>query len=349
MKKLSTHEQESFSSNIKVKAKTNSDIPAFLPQTKRFRLAIIGAFLSGLLLVIIVITLIQIPEAQRYGSLKGDMSRISKTHQRIVNNPTKIDVAFFGSSHTLNGIADNKIQVQLASRGVNVSVANLGATWMGRDLHIFLLRQLLANKHPRLIIIEVNEHEYPYGHVALPYVGSFSDLVCCRPYLDPQFPSHFALYLKQQLINSVQLLHNHKVKVISNDMSDFGWVPLNQNYTFGASKESILPRTLMKHLKFRFYSMISSYGLGIVDDMVKLAHANGVKVAFLYLPEYENVKKPLILIGSYTKLAPIIKIPEYFGDNPMFWNDEAHLNQTGSLALAPILANDIQKLLSSSN
>ena len=171
----------------------------------------LGAFILGLLLTLVVISLLQIPDAQRYDTLKGDMSRVGEVHQRIVSNPVPIDVAFIGTSHTWNGISDKDIQTQLGKHGDSVSVANIASSWKGRDLHLFFLRQLLANKKPRLVVIEVGYHEYPYGHGVLPYVGKISDLFCCKSYLDAQFPSHLALFFKQQIVNAIA----HKTAKIS--------------------------------------------------------------------------------------------------------------------------------------
>lgn len=320
----------------------NHNTKAYLPKTKLLKFSIIGAFIFGMMLTVVIVSLLPIPDTLRYGSLKGTMTRVNDVHQRIVINPTPIDVAFIGTSHTWNGIADKEIQLILAKQGVNISVANLASSWTGRDLHLFILRQLLANKNPRLVIIELNEHEYPYGHNVLPYVGDMSDMFCCRPYLDPQFPSHFALFLKQQIINAIHLVDMHENATKPIAMSEFGWQPLNQ--ILNASVSTNQPESLKQRLIENAYKMSAFYGLAVIEQMVKLAHANGVDVVFLYLPEYKYANRDSIVpIYNYTKLAPMIRIPEFIGSDTALWDDPAHLNRKGALELAPSIAQYIRE------
>lgn len=322
----------------------HNNTQSYFPKSKWIRLALLGAFASGLILALVVISLLPIPDAQRYGTLKGAMTRVNEVHQRIVENPAPIDVAFVGTSHTWNGIPDKEIQLLLAKQGVNISVANLASSWTGRDMHLFILRQLLTHKKPRLVVIELNEHEYPYGHNVLPYVGNVSDMFCCRPYLDPQFPGHFALFLKQQVVNAALLLHTPKTEDNPNSMSNFGWMPLEK--VLGTSETTNRPISLAQQLREKAYTMSAFYGLGVVKQMVKLAHANGADVVFLYLPEYQYANRdPVVPIEYYTKLAPVIKIPEHIGSDAALWDDPAHLNRKGALELAPTIAKDIREMI----
>jgi hypothetical protein len=276
------------------------------------------------------------------------MARIAVVHQRIANNTTPIDVAFIGTSHTWNSIADQELQRQLATLGADVSVANIGSSWMGRDLHLFLLKQLLEYKRPRLVVIEITDHEFAFGHEALPYVGNLSDLMCCRPYLDPEFPGHFALYLKNQVVAAVELLRRAETPQAAKSGKDFGWMAVDKVWKTPVPNSQ--PRTLKQRLKYKAYAWTGLYGLSAVEQMVGLAKEKGVKVAFLYLPVYEHALiDPANDLENFVKLGPVIKLPARIGRDPSLWFDDSHLNRTGAMMLTTAIAPDIRAQLDSKN
>lgn len=305
------------------------------------------AFIVGFLGTVFTVSNFQIVEEQRYATLKGDMTLLRNVRNRIVHNPNKIDVAFIGTSHTLAGVADEAIQAELMRYGVNATVANLGTTWMGRDLHLFLARKLLLNKTPQLLVIEINEHESPSSHGAMPYVANLSDMVCCKPYLDPQFLKHYLLFLKQQVINKMRYLLQQNSTYSPINVSNYGWIPSDRNYAFASTEHFKDPKitSFKSKAKDIIYENASYYGLGVLENIVRLAHEHNVNVVFLYLPEYNYVKHPIALAKKYEKLAPIIKIPENYGNKPEFWADIAHLNSYGATNLAPFIASEIRKYI----
>ena len=110
---------------------------------------------------------------------------------------------------------------------------------MGRDLHLFYLKQLLIHKHPRLVVIEMTDHEFAFGHDLLPYVGELSDLFCCKPYLDPTFPSHFALFLKHKVNTTLELALTPWDETKSSEApSEFGWLAVAKNWASSARERS---------------------------------------------------------------------------------------------------------------
>ena len=315
-----------------------------LPGDRQSIFSMPAAFVAGLLLVLTAISLLPIPQARRYASLEGDMRRLSAIRQRIQDDPTPIDIAFIGTSHTWNAVADQDLQRRLVNMGTHLSVANLGASWMGRDMHFFLLKELLESKHPRLVVIEIDEHEYAFGHLALPYVAEVSDLFCCKPYLDPQFPGHFGLYLKNQVVNGVDWMRHSETPVSSDPAGEFGWVALDQKWKNPTLNTQT--QTLRQRLKYQAFAMTSFYGLGVVQQMFRLAQEKGANVVFLYLPVYEHAQKdPAVGLSSYTDLAPTIRLPLNIAKDPAFWANESHLNRDGAMALTAILAEKIQAQL----
>jgi len=161
-------------------------------------------FILGCAIAVSAIFWVKFPKAERFASLGGDGARLGELDHRIEMNPKPIDIAFFGSSHTATGVADKMIEGLLGATGTPFSIVNFGTFYMGRDLQLFELKHLLSRRKPRLVVIEVTEHEYEFGHEHLPYIGDPSDLFCCKFYLDPYFPKHIALYLKLQATHALQ-------------------------------------------------------------------------------------------------------------------------------------------------
>src|SRR5215467_12804201 len=107
-------------------------------------------FVGGLLLVSLVLTFWPRPVAERLATLHADGRRVAEVYERMVHDSNAIDVAFIGTSHIMNGIDDRGVEETLAGAGIHAKVTNLGTTWMGRDMHLFLIRELVASKRPQV-------------------------------------------------------------------------------------------------------------------------------------------------------------------------------------------------------
>lgn len=305
------------------------------------------ALLLGMALTFSSLLLITIPEGPKFGLLKGVTRRVAEVHHRITQDTRPVDVAFLGSSHTWTAISDAQIQRELVSLGLSVRVSNLASTWMGRDLHLFYLKQLLIHKHPRLVVIEMTDHEFAFGHDLLPYVGELSDLFCCKPYLDPTFPSHFALFLKHKVNTTLELARHPWDETKSSEApSEFGWLAVAKNWPQAPANDQA--PNLRQILKYQAYSLTSAYGRSVVEQMAALAKQHNAKIAFIYLPVYEYaLREPASGFDFYESKGPIITIPKEIASNSKYWFDESHINKVGAEAIAPKIAGSIHKILTS--
>jgi hypothetical protein len=302
-------------------------------------------FLSGLLLTFALIAILPIPKDMRYDALGLDAIRLKAVHERIVANPKPIDVAFIGQSNIWTGVADSTLESLLTGNGDAVAVANLGTIWPGRDLNLFYVRQLLQYKKPRLIILDIGDHEYAAGHPALPYVAGLSDMFCCRFFIDPHFPKNFSKFLTRQALNGLQIAeHGWSARPLPAPV-DFGWKALDRVWKAPAGY-SLDTAAFTTRYKEAGYVAISSYGLGVVRQIVELARSQGVDVAFLHLPVYIYAgRPPVVPLPDYTRLAPVLRIPEVLARDPTLWADPAHLNARGAELLTTKLFTDISMLL----
>jgi hypothetical protein len=308
-------------------------------------------FASGLLLVFLTLTFWPRPVAERLASLRGDGRHLAAVYERIVRDPTPIDVAFIGTSHTLNGIDDRGVEEGLATAGIHANVANLGATWMGRDLHLFLTKALLAAKRPRLVVLEINEHEPPYGHPLLPYVATAPDMFCCRFLTEVNFPRMYLLFLKEQLYGALSSFAASSPAATNSPIPwKYGWSPLDYDWAQQKPHELSLGErieTLIgNQARGAAYELTSDFGRQTVRQIVELLKSNNVKVVFLYLPEFafaaevenENLR-------FYGQLAPVIMPPGDLVSNRLNWADSSHLNRAGAVQLVSYMSRRIAAVL----
>jgi hypothetical protein len=301
-------------------------------------------FASGLFAILLVLALVPRPMASRLATLRNDGLRLVEVFDRITRNPRPIDIAFIGTSYTMNGIDDRDMEEALAKAGVHANVANLGMSWMGRDMHLFLIRQLLANKAPKLIVLEINEHESPYGHELMPYIASASDMFCCHFWVEFNFPKMFLLFLKEQLYGVISILWPSATLAVDQPQAwDYGWQPIDRIWNPEKPKKPSLGDRLENLLGGGFraaaYKRVSSYGDDTVSQIVKLAHSEHVEIIFLYLPEYIYAANPEAdNIRFYSDMAPVVFPPQNVVANRLNWHDSSHLNRTGALKLVPDLS-----------
>jgi len=221
----------------------------------------------------------------------------------------------------------------------------------GRDMHLFLTKRLLASKTPQLIVLEVNEHEPPYGHLLMPYVASASDMFCCRFWADLNFSQMFLLFLKEQLYGTLSMLWPPApLSAGPPHASEYGWDPIDRtwdaqtphNPSLGDRLENLVgggPRAAA-------YKLASSFGNQTVRQIVDLAHSSHVKIIFLYLPEYNYAADPRPEnIRFYNDMGPVLVPPQNVVANRLNWGDFAHLNKNGAVKLVPHLSAAIADYL----
>src|ERR1700730_19429388 len=94
-------------------------------------------FSGGVFGVLLLLALVPRPLSERFSTLRDDGLRLAEVYERVDQDLRPIDVAFIGTSHTMNGIDDRGIEETLATAGVGANVAHLGVMFPGRDLAVF--------------------------------------------------------------------------------------------------------------------------------------------------------------------------------------------------------------------
>jgi hypothetical protein len=296
-----------------------------------------------LFLVPLLALLLLIPVNQRlkYTGLKHDcFNHGIWIYDRIFNNNKSVDVAFFGSSHTINDVDDHLIEKHLAKK---LTVANFGYCRLGRNLSYVLLKELLKKKHPRYVFLEVREDEDYFSHPIFPYVASDRDVLF--PYL--LFDAHYFSDIWTHFSYKTELLQD---ALFSNENG----VPVRDNaFGHSAFRDTVSPGVLAKvyreqnSTKEKPSKLIRDFHLafarGYLKAIGRLCEQEKIKLIFLYLPSYGSGLKRPKERATYAKYGDVWLPPKKIFNKAANWHDSGHLNREGARELSLWLAKRMNR------
>lgn len=294
-----------------------------------------------LIAFIIELLILLLPVNKRlfYQGLKDDCSNRSIwIYDRIFENEKPIDLAFFGSSHILNGINDDLIE-----KKIHINTSNIGYCRLGENLVYVLLKEVVKTKQLKTIVIEVREDEDLYSHPIFPYIAETKDVLLATPLFNKKILSDIYKHsyyklevIKNLLLNNIENKEIHKDNFIVWSSPDTASKKLLSEIKEKHNKKKIEQNTFERdfHLKYpRTY----------LEKINTLCIEKGIKIFFLYLPSYgSNVETPKE-INTYLKYGTVLIPPNEIYENPANWHDEAHLNQSGSNQLSNWVADELNK------
>lgn len=270
---------------------------------------------------------------------QGDCSGIGRwVHDRIVLNKTAIDVAFIGTSHTIDAIDDKYL-----SEHLNSNIVNLGYCHLGRNLQSVFVEMLLSREGglPKKIILEIRENEEPSSHSMFPYWASFDDM-WQMPYNRDYFSDWYTY--------SVARIEYSKSNFAS---KKYPLIQKNVGY-WSANKDTINPADLNgfkeRHQK-RLESVKSNFQNTYLHDFTynvptkslkkihQLCQENNIKLEFIYLPDFASMDIEPLHLTLYQSIGKVIIPPQEIWNNSNYWHDKAHLNLAGSKAFSSWLSD----------
>ncbi len=287
----------------------------------------------------LILTFLPVKKRLFYQGLTDDCdNRATWIFDRIHENKKPIDLAFFGSSHTINGIDDKLIE-----RNLNINVANLGYCRFGNNLIYVLIKELIKAKNVKTIIIEVREDEDLYSHPIFPYIAETSDVLTSMPLFNKDliadYYNHF--YYKLEIIrNSIfSQTENNNIRI-----EDYGLRTSHDT----ASLDFLIKIQKQRNIKSPdFSSNLREFNMkfprSCLERIYDLCTKKHINIVFLYLPSYEsNIKIPKEY-KTYINYGKVLIPPESIFKNVTNWHDENHLNETGSKELSTWLAEKLKK------
>jgi hypothetical protein len=286
-----------------------------------------------------------------------DYIKLGWIYDRLEISPTPVDVAFFGTSHTLNGVDSAILEQGLtAARQGPVHVINVAVPSMGSDLPYLLERMLVARKRPRLLVVEVQQVPARASHPAYAPLAAVSDILA-QPLGNPdelndivQLPHRQARYFLAGLMAPPP----PPERPIADHWDDTYRVffrggligpprvtapPAAELTRNAAHARLIADNKAAGYRKLGWLTFRAStwYLQHMLDD----ARAHGVRIVFLYLPIFATIA-PAVNATWLAQYGEILTPSQSVLADPALWHDSEHLNFLGARVLSKWLVDGLR-------
>lgn len=323
------------------------------------------AVLAIALCAAIVVCFLPTDPYQRWQLLKGTIhARSQWVYERIHFDPTPVDVVFVGSSRIGAGIDAPRIQQALRKGGLSdINVVNFSLPEQGRNLNSVVVRELLKEKKPRLIVIGVQDKPSRFGHPAYKYLAPASMLVNPEYAGNANYPSDL-IYLpyRQMVLFAANLFPEMMGYTKHFDPAGYAGPTIDTTRAIeladGETLQQDRPAPLSElkrgvaKLERGNVPAILSRSLADVEfgderlyirDIAAAARAAGSKVAFVALPYYTG---PTTLQEErlYAGIGPVWNAG-FVRDEAHLYRDYAHLSGEGADQVSDWLVPKIATLV----
>ncbi len=286
----------------------------------------------------------------RYQETKKDFSKAKWIYERIHFDREPVDIAFFGTSRTIAGVDDGKLEMLLKSGSIDWRATNLAIRSHGRNMAYVVVKELLRERKPKLIVLELMEMENRLGHPIFSYLADTSDVLAPQSVLNDKLledwgrlpDRQLSLFLKSAFPDRLHLQRSFSPARYAGSHS---WEPEDLVRTAEELQElrkRFLSRTHPQYLGDRWADLEFRFGYRYVSAICDLADAAGVPVAFLYLPLYQGAPEPLNA-EFYRKRGALWIPPREMLDDWRNWSDESHFNPRGAGLLTGWLSEQVAK------
>ncbi|MGB0369663.1 MAG: hypothetical protein ACPGD8_09670, partial [Flavobacteriales bacterium] len=271
--------------------------------------------------------------------VKGDCSGHGKwLHDRLYLNNTPIDIAFLGSSATWNAIDDSALTARLtALKGRNVHVANLGYCRLGATFYTMLTEELIAQKKPKHIVVEVLDRPGMRSHPMFGYLAS-SKQVAAPPTI--LYGGFFDDVWKSTVVRWEQIRSFlYPTTEYQADLREHGFTR-DPNIAGLSQMESIKKRrsrqTELPEISLQERAIFHLNWKNI-EHIQQLCARNNVGLSFLYINQFGRPIKVPRFETSWSQYGEIWYPPDAIYQNAENYFDHGHLNKFGAEKLVPFL------------
>ncbi len=262
---------------------------------------------------------------------------------RLTKNTTPIDIAFIGSSHTIHSFQENKMEGLLGNR---LHLANLGYCRFGRNLEYLFVKELVANKDPKLVVIEVHEDESKNSHDIFPFLADTKELLISPTFLNRDYFSDVFKGVSARL-EQFKTRAIFQEKYPENDLNLYGYGESDRI----ASEEEFLKNKegWSKWTKRRGSPELEKiqlkYPYAYLTKTINLLNDKKIPFIFVYLPESgSNFQAPLRL-DFYKQYGQVLILPDSILKNPTNWMDDMHFNNQGAGQVSEWMAKKLKQIL----
>ena len=293
-----------------------------------------------LLPLLVIVALLPTNKRSKYLGLKNDcFNHGIWIHDRIFENMKTIDIAILGSSHTINGFNDEIIENELNK--YNTTVVNFGYCRLGRNLNYTLIKEILQEKQPKYIVLEIRNDEDRYSHPIFPYISNTTDVLFPNPLYNRDLVDDIFTHLSYKVeLTQDMIFQKNSDKTLR--LKDFGYSSFSDTASIqlldSIKQTRAIPDEKMMAIKRNFYMKFPRVYLNKISKLCK--HSN-INLLFVYLPSYGQYLKQPKEYSSYLKYGEVLIPPKEILQKQFNWYDENHLNQAGGKELSIWLSKKI--------
>ncbi len=293
-------------------------------------------------------------------------ARLGWMYERIHYDTTPVDIAFIGTSHTMNGIDAATLAQDIAAEGVRdpsgrcLTATNFAIPAYGRNLHWLITRELLRTRKVRLLVVEVFENETRKAHPVFSHVADAGDILRAPLLINMNyFPDIARLPYRQLSVAAESVWPEAFGLKRAWSAADYDGSTVDNTRVVNVGGKALSPfrdhqeppadlqkaaeahvQTKNPHvLGSRFAELEYNFPLHYLNGILELAKATGTKVVFMYLPGYGQADRPTDM-KPYRGYGPMIDANAVLRRNDI-WFDDAHLTARGAAELTSAVAPKI--------
>lgn len=294
-----------------------------------------------LLPVFLLVIILPVKKRLKYQGLENDcFNHAIWIHDRLYQNSKPVDIAILGSSRTINGVNDKLMEQKLEK--YDKAVVNFGYCRLGRNLSYTLLKEIVKTKKPEYLVIEISRGEDRYSHPVFPNIAVTFDVLFANPFFNRDFLSDIHTHISYKIELWQEFLFRNKPEAPVRT-SDFGFASSADTIAIekleAVKTERSKPKPELNKLEQIFFM---SFPKIYLKKIHRLCRKNNIDILFLYIPQYGTSQFIPNEYNTYIRYGKVIFPPASIFDNPCYWHDDEHLNQTGANELSLYLVNKLK-------
>lgn len=302
-------------------------------------------FLSALVAGVVALFVMPVDKEYAYGFLfkGGCQGRSPWIYKQLFKDTGAIDIAFIGTSHTMNALNDQWIEDTIrAATGKNIRCCNLSYCGFGRDLDYIITRDLLQNKMVKTLVVEVREKEHEFGHLYFPYIAGSADLLTAPGYYNRSYlPNIYKSFLFRLQYLREKITREDEKRKVEIAHSRYG-VSINYGHIESAELDSAKSRAALrkKNEIQAIQTAVTLPAMYYVEQLSSLAKLHHVSLVFIYLPAYSGQASIQEIQEKYGKWGTVVFCPAVY-QNKSMWADDEHLNSSAAALVSGTLAKSL--------
>jgi hypothetical protein len=297
-----------------------------------------------IIISLVALFFIDVPLEYRYAYRQNVDCITSWQYYRLFENSTPVDVAFIGASHVGCGINDSLITRKLKThKGKGYQAANLSYCTKGRNIQLPIFKNILKNKQPKVLVIEIMESETTKSHKDFGIISEDSLIWNSALKMNKSFFRDVFQSFEVKLdFFRRNITARSKVKKPNSWASDYIYTPFPFHIDSNELKRHKINRLKKQHKSISSSSKVDlSYPLSYIKEITTLAQQENVIVRFLYVPGYGADKELAYPIKMAQAYGEVWIPPSRIFENIDNWVDGEHLNYWGSKELSQWVADKI--------